>query len=598
MRSPLSFDVIIVGSGVAGLVAAVHLLSNPGIKVGILTKGELSLSATQLAQGGIAAVLGDNEDSADFHFADTCAAGAGLCDLEAVRMMVDEAPGVVAKLIGLGATFDSSSSGGLSRLLEGGHSMPRVIHAKGAATGAEIERALVAYLRGSQVAGDLCIMENCFVVDLLLQQDRCKGVVALNSLQEIEEVFAPNVILATGGTGQMYSVTTNPLLSTGDGIAIALRRGIPVADVEFVQFHPTALYHSLMPRPLLSEALRGHGAKIRDTNGERFVDELLPRDAVSRAMAVKMIEQSVDHLWLDVTELEDFFDQFPTIAKLLNTLGLDPSSEWLPIAPAAHYISGGIITDLHAATGLPGLWAVGETACTGVHGANRLASNSLLEGMVFATQAAHAILEGVSGPEPNGVMKEVLADNASVAKEQVIGGFTVPPLYHGHQKLITNQFTASTERIAGLRDLLEHTMTKYVGVLRSKASLVEAGNIFSELENDLVKLIDPNELQILPQPQVGLFATDKTDETDLSYPPLPDLRYGKPRELYELVNLFEVGVAVLQSAYFRTETRGSHVRTDYPDTDPAWTRRFIYPLSFQMHRSVSKDVPVLSVDNE
>ena len=205
------------------------------------------------------------------------------------------------------------------------------------------------------------------------------------------------MLLATGGAGQLFAVTTNPAEATGDGIAMALRAGVAVADVEFMQFHPTALHHPAMPRPLLSEALRGHGALLRDAEGERFVDELLPRDQVSRAMTTRMLEQGVDHLWLDATGLADFDRRFPTIAASVRAVGLDPATDWLPIAPAAHYLSGGVVTDLDGASALPGLWACGEVACTGVHGANRLASNSLLEGMVFAPRVVEAIDRGKDG---------------------------------------------------------------------------------------------------------------------------------------------------------------------------------------------------------
>src|SRR5581483_3916546 len=203
-----------------------------------------------------------------------------------------------------------------------------------------------------------------------------------------------HTLLATGGAGQLFAVTTNPSQSTGDGIARALRAGVDVADIEFMQFHPTALHHPAMPRPLLSEALRGHGALLRDADGERFVDELQPRDVVSRAMTARMLDQGVDHMWLDATGLEAFDARFPTIAASVRAIGLDPTTDWLPVAPAAHYLSGGVVTDLDGAASLPGLWAAGEVACTGVHGANRLASNSLLEGMVFAPRVVEAILRG------------------------------------------------------------------------------------------------------------------------------------------------------------------------------------------------------------
>jgi L-aspartate oxidase len=227
----------------------------------------------------------------------------------------------------------------------------------------------VAAVRDSAAA----IFENWFALDLVLDAKRCTGVIALDPTGDLLRIEASHVLLACGGAGQMYSVTTNPTEATGDGIAMALRAGVPVADVEFVQFHPTALHHPAMPRPLISEALRGHGAVLRDGNGERFVDELLPRDLVSRAIALKMTEEGSDHVRLDATGLEDFGRRFPTIATALDEAGFDPAVDWLPVAPAAHYLSGGVLVDLDGATALPGLWAAGEVACTGVHGANRLA---------------------------------------------------------------------------------------------------------------------------------------------------------------------------------------------------------------------------------
>jgi len=397
---PEALDVLVLGSGVAGLSAAVRLASGgggaKGLRVGVLTKGRLSESATWWAQGGVAAVLGSDVDSTDLHLADTLAAGAGLCDVDAVRVLVDEGPVRVQELIALGAVFDRQPSGDLALAREGGHSMARVLHAGGAATGMEVERALVAATRKAATA----VLESWFAVDLLLDGGRCVGVVALDPTGAVREVRARHTVLATGGVGQLFAVTTNPAGATGDGLAMAIRAGVAVADVEFMQFHPTALHHPAMPRPLLSEALRGHGALLRDTEGERFVDELAPRDVVSRAMASRMRDQGVDHLWLDATGLESFASRFPTIAASLDEIGLDPGSEWLPIAPAAHHLAGGVVTDLVGATELPGLWAAGEVACTGVHGANRLASNSLLEGMVFGARLAEALRAGVEGPSP------------------------------------------------------------------------------------------------------------------------------------------------------------------------------------------------------
>ena len=406
--APGPFDVMVLGSGVAGLSAAVRMAGGRaagrrGPSLGVMTKGALSQSTTRWAQGGVAAVLSGDEDSTDLHLADTLAAGAGLCDEDAVRVLVDEGPGRVNELIAMGAEFDREASGVLSLAREGGHSQPRVVHAGGAATGAEVERALVEATRRSAGA----VLEGWFALELLVESGRCSGVLALPPSGPPVAVRAAHVVLATGGVGQLFAVTTNPAEATGDGVAMGLRAGAAVADVEFVQFHPTALHHPAMPRPLLSEALRGHGAILRDTRGRRFVEELAPRDVVSRAMAARMVEQDVDHLWLDATGLERFGQRFPTIAASLAAIGLNPASDWLPIAPAAHHLSGGVVTDLWGATTLPGLWAAGETACSGVHGANRLASNSLLEGMVFGARLAEQITGGGAGPTATGAMRAV-----------------------------------------------------------------------------------------------------------------------------------------------------------------------------------------------
>ncbi len=281
---------------------------------------------------------------------------------------------------------------------------------------------------------------------------------------------ARDTVLATGGAGQLFAVTTNPAEATADGLAMALRAGVPVADVEFMQFHPTALHHPAMPRPLLSEALRGHGALLRDANGERFVDELAPRDVVSRAMADRMALQGVENLWLDATALESFRTRFPTIASSLAAIGLDPSRDWLPIAPAAHYLSGGVVTDLSGATALPGLWAAGEVACTGVHGANRLASNSLLEGMVFGARLAEAIAAGRRGPSPTGVMRAVLEERPTA----VTARDTAPWSDLGRAGAAAATSRADTVKT---RDTLQRAMTEGAGVVRSARSLAAAGAV-------------------------------------------------------------------------------------------------------------------------
>ena len=529
---PGPFDVLVLGSGVAGLSAAVRLAgSTPSL--GVLTKGVLSQSATRWAQGGVAAVLGGDEDSTDLHLADTLAAGAGLCDEEAVRILVDEGPGRVHELITLGVEFDREASGFLALAREGGHSHPRVVHAGGAATGAEVERALVDATYQSAGA----VLEGWFALDLLIEDGRCRGVVALPPQGPVVEVRADHVVLATGGAGQLFAVTTNPAESTGDGVAMALRAGVATADVEFVQFHPTALHHPAMPRPLLSEALRGHGAILRDAAGDRFVDELAPRDVVSRAMAATMVDQGVEHLWLDATGLERFDQRFPTIAASLSSIGLNPETDWLPIAPAAHHLSGGVVTDLWGATALPGLWAVGEVACTGVHGANRLASNSLLEGMVFGARLAERIESDHDGPEASGALRVLLGGEA-------LDGIGATPVRAVPRDWPTGPGTADEDPatlpdVPKLRDLLQQTMTGGAGVVRSAQSLAAAAAAVDELAEAL---------------------GDRTASVGAG----------------ELGNLVQLADALLASARARTESRGAHSRLEFPDTDPAWRRRLVH----------------------
>ena len=314
-------DLLVLGSGVAGLSAAVRAAEIHGMRVGVLTKAELQQATTRWAQGGVAAVLSEDPDSTDLHLADTLAAGAGLCDVDAVRVLVDEGPSRVHELIALGAAFDRDPQGQLELAREGGHSLPRIVHAGGAATGAEIERTLVDAVRAEVSA----VYESSFALDLIVEGGRCRGVLAADPSGGRTEVRAAHVLVATGGYGQLFAVTTNPTEATGDGVAMAIRAGVAVADVEFEQFHPTALHHPVMPRPLLTEALRGHGALLRDRDGERFVDELLSRDKVSRAITARMIEQDVEHLWLDATGLDGFADRFPTITAELAKVGLDPA---------------------------------------------------------------------------------------------------------------------------------------------------------------------------------------------------------------------------------------------------------------------------------
>lgn len=506
---PADLDLLVLGSGVAGLSAAVRAAEIHGMRVGVLTKGELQQATTRWAQGGVAAVLGEDPDSTDLHLADTLEAGAGLCDVDAVRVLVDEGPARVHELIALGAAFDRDPDGRLQLAREGGHSLPRIVHAGGAATGAEIERTLVDAVRESGRA----VYEMTFALDLIVEDGRCRGVVAADLSGQRIEVRAANVLMATGGYGQLFAVTTNPREATGDGVAMALRAGVAVADLEFEQFHPTALHHPAMPRPLLSEALRGHGALLRDAKGERFVDEMLSRDKVSRAITLRMLEQGVEHLWLDATGLDQFAERFPTITAALTAVGLDASSDWLPIAPAAHYSCGGVVADLDGASSLPGLWVAGEVSCNGVMGANRLASNSLLDGMVFGPRVVEAIERGVTEASATGAMRSLL------------GGGDIPGI-----PLALPAHTA--EPVAG-RDALQQTLTLNAGVLRSAASLAEAGRACG-----------------------GQVTGDDLDA-------------------WELRNIATVGLGLCTAAQAREESRGAHTRTDFEELDESLRARFV-----------------------
>jgi len=514
-----ALDLLVLGSGVAGLSAAVRAADVHGMRVGVLTKAELHQSATRWAQGGVAAVLGGDPDSTDLHLADTLAAGAGLCDLDAVRVLVDEGPVRVNELIALGAMFDRDEGGEYLLAREGGHSHARILHAGGAATGVEVERALVEAVQKTAAV----LLERTFALDLVVDAGRCVGVTALGEDGEPIEVRARNVLLATGGAGQLFAVTTNPVEATGDGMAMALRAGAALADLEFVQFHPTALHHEAMPRPLLSEALRGHGALLRGADGERFVDELQPRDVVSRAITAQLQADGTDHVWLDATVLDRFDERFPTILAALAEVGLDPVTDWLPVAPAAHYSCGGVVADLDGASSLPGLWVAGEVADNGVHGANRLASNSLLDGMVFGPRVVEAIDAGKDGPEATGAMRCVLGGDDGV------GG---TPVALPAQATEGGEPTGSAD---AARDRLQRAMTQHAGVLRDDASLRLA---LEEAQRAAARPFD------------GVAGA-------------------------EVRNLGSLGAALALAARARTETRGAHTRTDHPATDDDLLVRFV-----------------------
>ncbi|AQT73706.1 L-aspartate oxidase [Streptomyces sp. fd1-xmd] len=540
----LDADVVVVGSGVAGLTAALRCAA-AGRRTVVVTKARLDDGSTRWAQGGIAAALGEG-DSPEQHLDDTLVAGAGLCDEEAVRLLVTEGPDAVRRLIDTGAVFDTSAETGEIELTrEGGHHRRRIAHAGGDATGAEISRALVEAVHAAGIE----TVENALVLDLLQDaQGRTAGV-TLHVMGEgqhdgVGAVHAPAVILATGGMGQVFSATTNPSVSTGDGVALALRAGAEVSDLEFVQFHPTVLF--LGPdaegqQPLVSEAVRGEGAYLVDADGVRFMvgqhelAELAPRDIVAKGIMRRMQEQGAQHMYLDARHFgaRMWEQRFPTILAACRSHGIDPVTEPIPVAPAAHYASGGVRTDLHGRTTVPGLYACGEVACTGVHGANRLASNSLLEGLVFAERIAADI----------------------TSREHGGGGPGVPVPSTGPLQP------------AGARYEIQRIMTDGAGVLRSAASLEAAADALEGLYAAALNDLD---------------AHGKTAEPGV--------------DTWEATNLLCVARVLVAAARRREETRGCHWREDHPDRDDArWRRHLVVRLSATEKRALVV-VPTDSAD--
>ena len=519
-------DVLVVGSGVAGLSTALALPG--GHSVLLVTKGRLAQSATRYAQGGIAVVLG-GDDSPEHHWADTVTAGAGLCDPEAVRVLVSEGGAAVLRLHRLGARFDLEGStlgtvegaaAALARTLEGGHSRPRIVHAGGDATGAEVERALVEAVLAD---GHVATAERTFLVDLVSEGGAVVGAVLAGQAGALRLVRARAVVLASGGAGQLYASTTNPAVSTGDGIAAALRAGAALADMEFVQFHPTALHLDSDPRPLVSEAMRGEGAVLRDPGGDPVMagvhplGDLAPRDVVSRGMAARMATFGVDHLFLDATGMpaDRLERRFPTILARCRAAGVEPTRDWIPVSPAAHYLMGGVLADLDGRTTLPGLYAVGEAACTGVHGANRLASNSLLEGLVFAARIGRSIAAG--------------AGQAAAG-----AGLGAEPL----PALASRSGGDAPGSPRSIREDLRQVMTAEAGVLRSGRGLAAAGLRLAALAARL-----------------------------------PPPRSGGAAESWTTANLVQLGGVLVRLAARREESRGAHRRSDHPAAVDAWQVR-------------------------
>ena len=509
----ITSDVIIVGSGIAGLTTALQIRAY-GYSVLLVTKARVDEGSTKWAQGGIAAALGPGDSPAE-HEADTLKAGAGLCDRKAVHALVTEGPEAVARLIARGAVFDRAASGEIALTREGGHLKNRILHAGGDATGAEISRALLAAVTDDP---GIEVIEHALVLDALKSESgRVCGVtlhvIGEGSRDGVGRALAKAVILGTGGLGQVFAQTTNPSVSTGDGVALALRAGADVADVEFIQFHPTVLYlgaKSSGQQPLISEAVRGEGAILLNDAKEQFMigihplADLAPRDVVAKAIMSQMLKSGSRHVWLDVSKVANFSERFPNIYQSCVDHGINPDRDLIPVAPAAHYASGGVRVDLAGRSSVPGLYACGETACTGVHGANRLASNSLLEGLVFAARIAddiHMTLRKFKREEP------VMMSSAEI--------------------LIAPE--SRTEIV--------NAMSVGAGVIRARSSLESTAQRLEEISRS-----------VSDKPCV---------------------------EAWEATNLFTLAQVIVASALIREETRGSHWREDFPNESDTWLRRIV-----------------------
>ncbi len=529
---PTRFDVLVVGSGAAGLYAALCLPAE--VQVGLITKETLKTGSSSWAQGGIAAAI-NPADAPSLHFEDTLQAGAGLCDPEAVQFLVENGPEAIASLVELGVAFDRHGET-LATTLEAAHSRPRVLHSADTTGRAIIDTLAQQVLQRPNIK----ILSPAFALSLWLNESTgdCQGMSLLYQ-QQILWIRSAAVILATGGGGQVFSQTTNPTVSTADGVALAWRAGAILRDLEFFQFHPTALTIPGAPRFLISEAVRGEGAHLIDSQGERFAfnyhpkGELAPRDVVSRAIFNHLQTTQPDpycvYLDLQPIEAERIRYRFPNIIQVCQQWGVDVFTQPIPVSPAAHYWMGGISTDLNSATSIAGLYAIGETASTGVHGANRLASNSLLECIVFATQLSQ--------------LKVNCDDDTTVA--QLLPRTTT-----------SLNISPDLEKINLIRQSLPQLMWQSAGICRSQAVLSDAIATLNSWHSQLTALESTQYLRNLVPNQTVQLESAQTQ--------------AQIRTLAETLNLVEIASLILKSAAFRTESRGGHYRSDYPQTSPSW----------------------------
>ncbi len=535
MKDYSQFDVLVIGSGAAGLYAA--LCIEPRYKVGLITKSKLKTGASGWAQGGIAAAINPN-DSYLLHLEDTLKAGAGLCDRVAVEFLVTHGAKAIRSLVDMGVAFDRKNDH-LAMTLEAAHSRPRVLHAADTTGKAIVTSLMEQVLQRSNIQ----VLSQAFALKLWLNEatGRCQGISLLYN-HKITWISASAVVLATGGGGQVFAQTTNPSVSTGDGVAIAYRSGATVRDLEFVQFHPTALTKPGAPRFLISEAVRGEGAHLIDETGRRFAfdyhpqGELAARDIVSRAIFTHLQKTNTNNVYLDLRPIPEakIRYRFPNIIHVCSKWGVDLFNEPIPVAPAAHYWMGGILTDTNNLTSIPGLYAVGETASTGVHGANRLASNSLLECIVYAQHLSNLTIKPV----------EMELVSASV---QVI------------------ETSFAIEEVKKIREELPVLVWQSAGICRTEKVLEDAIAKIQSWRTYLRSLPWNKYLEELSPTQTVEFTFPEA-ETNL-------------RLYAETLNLLDIAYLILQSAVFRTESRGGHYRLDYPETDPLW----------QVHTLVKRD---------